>query len=80
MAAIRQIGNELRGPLYAYLGHFAKPCFACMGHNDIDATGKINNANDQNSYVGATEQGVAPGSSAAAVGQFASLSGSGNPL
>ena len=68
------------GSEHEYLGHFRQQKFARMGHNDIDATGKINNANDQNSYVGATEQGVAPGSSAAAVGQFASLSGSGNPL
>lgn len=80
MAGIREIGAGLSGPLYSYLGHFAKPCFMCQGHNDLDATGKINNADDQNSYVGATEQGVAPGSSASAVGQFASISASGNPL
>lgn len=80
MTAIRQLGNELRGPLFGYLGHFAQPRFACMGHNDIDQTGKINNADDQNSYVGSTEQGVAPGASGSAVGQFASISGMGNPL
>lgn len=68
------------GPLYDYLGHFAQNKYLCMGHNDIDQTGKINNADDQNSYVGATEQGVAPGSSASQVGQFASFSGAGNPL
>ena len=67
-------------PLYRYLGHFAQYRFLCQGHNDLDATGKINNADDQNNYVTQTEQGVAPGSSASQVGQFASFSGSGNPL
>lgn len=72
--------DMVKGPLYAYLGHFAQRAFLCQGHNDIDATGKINNADDQNSYVGSTETGVAPGASASQVGQFASISGEGNPL
>lgn len=79
---MREIAERVsrEDPLYSYLGHFAEPRYMCQGHNDIDATGKMNNADDQNAYVGNTEQGVAPGSSAAAVGQFASISGSGNPL
>lgn len=68
------------GPEYAYLGHFAKREFLCMGHNDIDATGKTNNADDQNNYVQSTEEGVAPGANSAALGQFAAQSAGGNPL
>lgn len=68
------------GSEHAYLGHFRQQKYARMGHNDIDVTGKLNNADDQNSYVGGTEQGVAPGSSGSAVGQFAAISGAGNPL
>lgn len=69
------------GSEHEYLGHFRQQKYAREGHNDIDQwTGKINGANDQNNYVGATEQGVAPGSSGSAVGQFASISGAGNPL
>jgi len=77
---MRHDADLVDGPLYDYLGHFAQKQYLCMGHNDIDATGKIDNADDQNSYVTNTEQGVAPGSSATAVGQFASFSGMGNPL
>lgn len=68
------------GPLYSYLGHFRQQKWLCLGHNDIDEGGKIDNADDQNNYVSSTEEGVAPGSSGGAVGQFASFSGSGNPL
>lgn len=72
--------DMVKGPLYAYLGHFSQRQYLCQGHNDIDATGKVNDADNQNSYVGATEAGVAPGASGGAVGQFASVSGAGNPL
>lgn len=79
---IKHVGDRLQasGEPHEYLGHFRQQKFARAGHNDLDATGKINNADDQNSYVGNTEQGVAPGSSASSVGQFASISGEGNPL
>ena len=77
---MRHEADMVTGPGYAYLGHFANRKWLMLGHNDIDATGKINDADNQNSYVGATEQGVAPGSSASQVGQFASISGLGNPL
>lgn len=77
---MRHDADLVKGPEYSYLGHFAKREWLCLGHNDIDATGKMNNADDQNTYVQNTEQGVAPGAGASAVGQFASLSGGGNPL
>jgi hypothetical protein len=77
---VRHDADLVSGPGYGYLGHFAKREWLCLGHNDIDSSGKINNADDQNNYVQSTEAGVAPGASASQVGQFASFSGAGNPL
>lgn len=72
--------DSVKGDGYGYLGHFRQPKYLNAGHNDVDMTGKINDADGQNQYVTSTEQGVAPGSSASSVGQFASISGAGNPL
>ena len=77
---MRHDADLVTGSEYDYLGHFKNQKWLCLGHNDIDAGGKINNADDQNSYVQSTESGVAPGSSASQVGQFASFSGAGQPL
>lgn len=31
---MRNLANECRGPLYSYLGHFARPSNLEKGHND----------------------------------------------
>lgn len=38
---MRHIGNELRGPGFRYLGHFARPKNAMRGHNDVPAVATI---------------------------------------
>lgn len=34
----REIGYELGGKEYSYLGHFRQPKYACEGHNDMAIT------------------------------------------
>lgn len=46
MAKIRQLGRELKGAEYKYLGHFAKPEYACQGHNDGPGLEELQNKPD----------------------------------
>jgi hypothetical protein len=73
---MRHEADLVTGPLYGYLGHFSQRCFLCAGHNDLDASGKQNSADDQNSFVEQNASANAPG----AVGAYTSTSALGNPL
>jgi len=65
----------LSGPT-GYLGHFAQRRWLVQGHNDVDASGKQNTADDQNSFVEQNAAANAPG----AMGAYTAVSPAGNPL
>ena len=71
------VGSCCTGPMYKYLGHFAKQKFLAVGHNTISQfTGKTDDASDQNSFVEQNAAQNAPG----AKGAYTATSESGNPL
>jgi hypothetical protein len=53
--------DRVVGSLYSYLGHFAQRRFLIAGHNDIDAAGKENDADDMNTFVEQNAAENAPG-------------------
>lgn len=55
------VADRVGGPLYAYLGHFAQRRFLVAGHNDIDTSGKQNDADDMNTFVEQNAAQNAPG-------------------
>ena len=73
---MRHDAELVSGPLYSYLGHFAQRRFLEAGHNDIDASGKQNSADDMNTFVEQNAAENAPGAS----GVYTATSVTGNAL
>jgi hypothetical protein len=74
---MKTVADQIAGePGYGYLGHFAQRRWLELGHNDIDASGKQNSADDMNSFVEQNTAQNAPG----VAGTYTPSTVTGSPL
>ena len=73
---IKHVADMCQGPEYDYLGHWGQRQWLCQGHNDVDASGKQNNADDMNQFAEQNGAANAPGMQ----GLYTMPSPFGNPL